>query len=299
MRDPSAAAAVVFAAVVAAAQSVDIAAQAVEHAVYVSVVDRAGNPVDGLGPSDFIVREDRVVREVLRVARADTPIQIALLVDNSQAADEYVPDIRRGMAAFINGVTADSALRHRIAIITLADRPTINTEYTTDRAQLLKEAQRIFATPGSGTYLLDGIIETSEGIMQRREPRPVVVAIMTEGPELSLRSYQRVLEPLRSSRAAFHAVVVGQPINTSQDRNIVLAEGTRTTGGRYDTILAGTALPAKMTQVAAELTHQYRVTYARPQSLIQPEHITVATTRRGLTARGTPIKPDREPERPR
>ena len=299
MRDPFVAAGVVFAAVLAAAQPVDIAAQAVQRGIYVSVVDRAGNPVDGLGPSDFIVREDRVAREVLRVAPADDPMQIALLVDNSQAADLYVRDIREGLTAFINGVTADSALKHRIAIITLADRPTINTEYTTDRAQLLKGAQRIFAMSGSGAYLLDGIIETSEGIMRRREPRPTIVTITTEGPELSDRVYQRVLEPLRSSTAAFHAVVLGQPVNTSHDRIIVLAEGTRATGGRYDNILAGTALPAKMKQVAAELTHQYRVTYARPQSLIQPEHITVATTRPGLTARGTPIKPNREPDRPR
>ena len=276
-----------------------MSAQAVEHGIYVSVVDRAGNPVDGLGPSDFIVREDRVAREVLRVAPADAPIQIALLVDNSQAADAYVSDIREGVTAFINGLTADSAGKHRIAIITLADRPTINTEYTSDRAQLLKGAQRIFALSGSGTYLLDGIIETSEGIMKRREPRPVVVAIATEGPELSDRGYEQVLEPLRSSTAAFHAVVVGQPLNRSHDRSVVLAEGTRATGGRYDNLLAGTALPARMKQVAAELRHQYRVTYARPRSLIQPEHVTVATTRPGLTARGTQIKPDGEPERPR
>jgi hypothetical protein len=50
------------------------------------------------------------------------------------------------------------------------------------------------------------------------------------------------------------------------------------------------ALGAKLTQLANELTHQYRVTYARPQSLIPPERVTVAAAKPGLTARGTVVK---------
>jgi len=46
-------------------------------------------------------------------------------------------------------------------------------------------------------------------------------------------------------------------------------------------------------QLAAELTHQYKVTFARPQSLIPPEHTTVTAARPGLTARGTLV---REPQ---
>ena len=41
---------------------------------------------------------------------------------------------------------------------------------------------------------------------------------------------------------------------------------------------------------ADELTHQYKVTYARPQSLIPPEKVTVAAAKPGITARGTLIK---------
>jgi hypothetical protein len=50
------------------------------------------------------------------------------------------------------------------------------------------------------------------------------------------------------------------------------------------------ALEGKLKQIANELTHQYRLTFARPQSLIPPERTTVNATRQGLTARGTLIK---------
>jgi hypothetical protein len=43
-------------------------------------------------------------------------------------------------------------------------------------------------------------------------------------------------------------------------------------------------------QIANELTHQYRVTFARPQSLIPPQRTTVSATKPGLTARGTLVK---------
>ena len=64
--------------------------------MYVSVLDKAGAPVPDLGPADFIVREDNVAREVLRVAPATDPMQIAILVDNSQAAAQLHPRLSAG-----------------------------------------------------------------------------------------------------------------------------------------------------------------------------------------------------------
>src|SRR3954470_8392480 len=62
-------------------------AQATERDLFVSVLDQAGTPVTGLGPDAFVVREDGRPVEVLRVSRATEPIDLALLVDNSQAAE--------------------------------------------------------------------------------------------------------------------------------------------------------------------------------------------------------------------
>jgi len=151
--------------------------------------------------------------------------------------------------------------------------------------------------PSSGTYLLDAIMEICKGFKTREASRPVIVALTSEGPELSDRHYTQVLEPLRESGAAFHVMVIGRPRNNDEDRSVVLSQGTSETGGRYDTVLASSALPMRMKQVAAELTHQFRVTYARPQSLIPPEKITVASAKPGLTVRGTPMKQSREQDR--
>jgi hypothetical protein len=269
------------------------AAQARDREIFASALDRNGVPVPSLGPSDFVVREDKVAREVLRVTPADEPMDIAVLVDNSQFSEQYIRDYREALVAFINTVAEDN-VRHQVAIITVAERPTINTDYTLDLSRAVQGAERIFAMPGSGAYLLDGIIETSQGIIRREPSRPVIVAISTEGPELSDRQYQTVLEPLRASGAALHVIVVGRPLNNSTDRAIVLDVGTRESGGNYDNLLTGNALTARLKRLATELTSQYRVTYARPESLIPPEQVTIAAARPGLTVRGTPARQPRD-----
>jgi von Willebrand factor type A domain len=273
-------------------------AQAEQRSVYVSALDQGGAPVADLQPRDVIVREDKVTREVLNITPAAQPMQLAVLIDNSQAAEPYIRDYRAALTDFLNGIAADpSGTRHEVSLITIAERPTINTDYTTDLAQLTKGAQRIFSMPGSGTYLLDAIMEVCKGFKTREASRPVIVALTSEGPELSDRHYTTVLEPLRESGAAFHVLVIGRPRNNDEDRSVVLSQGTSDTGGRYDTVLASSALPMRMKQVAAELTHQFRVTYARPQTLIPPEKITVASAKQGLTVRGTPMKQSREQDR--
>jgi hypothetical protein len=270
-------------------------AQALQRSIYASALDQSGAPVPNLGPTDFVVREDKVAREILSVAPATDPMQIALLVDNSQAGEQFTRDYREALPAFINAIAADeSGARHQIAIITLAERPTINTAYTFDFQQAIKGANRIFGTPGSGAYLLDGIIETSQDIKKKNLTRPVILAITTEGPELSDRQYMTVIEPLRASGASLNVVTVGNPRNNNYDRSVVIDMGTRDTGGRNDVLMTGSALASRMRQIANELTHQYRVTYARPDTLIPPDQVTIAAAKPGLTVRGIPVKTVRE-----
>jgi hypothetical protein len=270
-------------------------AQAIHRAMYVSALTDAGAPVPDLGPADFIIREDTMAREVLTVAPAVAPMQIALLVDTSQAARDDIGHVRTALPGFVAALTTGS-VKHEVAIIAIGERPTVFTNYTFNQAELTKGINRIWSMQGSGAYLLDGIIEVCQGFRKREAQRPVIVAILSEGPELSNRQHDQVLDPLRASGAAFHAITLGRPSGSLSDemrnRNQVLDEGPRATGGRREELLTSMALEGRLKRLADELMHQYKVTYARPQSLIPPERVTVAAARPGMTARGTLIKED-------
>jgi hypothetical protein len=49
-----------------------------------------------------------------------------------------------------------------------------------------------------------------------------------------------------------------------------------------------------MKQLATELTHQFLVTYASPDSLIPPRQVTISAARAGLTVRGVPARTAKE-----
>jgi len=253
--------------------------------LYVSVVDGNGAAVTGLTAKEFTVREDGVAREVLKVGPATAPLDIVLLVDDSQAATNAIPYLRDGLARFAERLAGKAS----IGLVTIGERPTSIVERTKDVATLKKGITRIFARPGSGAYLLEAILDTSRGFQKRETERPVIVAIATEGVEFSNQPYERVLDALYESGAALHVLMVGSPSSSMADeirnRNITVAQGTEGTGGRREQLLTELAIPDALTKLADELLNQYVVTYGRPDALVPPKKVEVSVTKPGVTAR--------------
>jgi VWFA-related protein len=277
-----------------AACVVVLGAQARELTIIVSALDRAsGRPVDTLKPEDVAVREDDRAREVLRVTPVTEPMQLALLVDNSAAIIRDVPHVREGLNAFVAALKPGT----EISLVTYAERPTLVTNLTQDRAELKRHIDRLFAIRDGGAYLMEAILESAQGFIKRESPRPVIVAVATDGVEFSNVYYETVLDRLKESGAQLHVVqVVSTAPDTTQEeqyRSIVIDRGTRDTGGRRDSLVASMALPEALRSLAAELNAQYKVVYARPESLIPPKEVKVTAAREGLEVRGVPMKTTR------
>jgi Ca-activated chloride channel homolog len=258
-----------------------------EGVLYTSVVDKDGEPVTGLGPDEFVVREDGARREVLRVTPATEPISIAVLIDTSQAATDDIRNIRDGVTAFVQQM----AKEHEIALITIGDRPTIVQDYTRNVELLKAGIGRLFAAPGSGMTLLDALVETSRGLGKREGARAAIVPVITDGTEFSNRHYREVIDALKAGGASLHAITIGTfPTSVAdpiRNRATVLDQGPRETGGQRVTLLTSMAVEQALGKLARELSNQHKVVYGRPESLLQPETVTVSVTRPGLVARGT------------
>jgi len=272
--------------------SVALLAQAAERVLYVSAWDdKTKAPLTGLSVDAFAVKEDGRTREVLRVSPATSPMPIAILVDNSQAARNHITEIRRALTSFVRAVEGLGP----VSIIGIADRPTILTDYTTDLKLLDAGIGKVFAMPGSGATLLDAIVEVSKGLARREEDRAAMVILTTENVEFSTRHYQEVLEELKKGGAQLHAVILNTPAGTSlsdeaRNRASVLDRGPRESGGTRTDVLASQAFQTKMLELAAILKSQHRVVYARPEQLIPPEKIEVSATKAGVEASGAPAR---------
>jgi VWFA-related protein len=261
-----------------------------ERTLFVSAVDSKGEPVEGLGPDAFVVREDGRRREVLRVSRATEPLDVAILVDNSQATTDEITFIRDGVSKFV----AAMGTEHRIAIVGLAERPTALVQYTTDRSQLADAAKRLFSIASSGMTLLDGLYETSRGLRRRDSVRAAFVPVVTDGTEFTNRYSKDVVKELRESGAALHEVTIGR-FNYSDDhpireRSFLLDDGPKATGGQRISLLIANPLATAMERLARELSSQYKVVYARADSLYNTGDVSIEPGRPGLKVRGTPAR---------
>lgn len=256
--------------------------------IYVSAVDGKGAPVTGLTAADFVVREDGKPREVVDARPADyseTPLQLALVIDDSEAASDATMQLREGLAAMLERLHGKA----EIALITIGERPTVLANYTKDTEQLKQRTNRLFPRPGAGAYLLDALLDTSNALGKREAARPTIVAVSFEGVDYSNRHSEPVLTDLRRSGAALHVITVGTPSGAlteeMRNRNRVIAEGTERSGGRREQVLAVSGLPEKLKQLADELVNQYVLTYSRPDMLIPPDKLEVSSTRRDVKVR--------------
>lgn len=267
------------------------ASRPTDRGMFVSVLDRDGAPVAGLTAADFVVREDGIAREVLRAEKASGPVAIALLVDTSQAITPHVADLRRALESFSKRMAGANP----VAVTTFGERPTIVTDFTLDASSVEKGVGRLFPSRGSGSYLLQAVEESCKNLAKHDFERAVILAITAAGPEFSDRNFEEVIPKLRESGATFDAMVLtveAPDLNDFGQRNreMFLDAATRATGGERFLLLSSMALDNSLTRLADELANQYRITYARPETLIPPEKIEISARRPGLTVRGTPIK---------
>ena len=281
--------AIAIAVALTSSSSTRVAAQAGarEGTLFVSAVNDKGETVEGLGPEAFVVREDGRRREILRVSRATEPLDVALIVDNSQSSADEITFIREGVSKFIATMGAE----HRIALIGLAERPTALVPYTTDRAQLTTAAGRLFSISGSGMTLLDALYETSRGLRKRDSVRAAFVPVFTDGTEFTNRYSKDVVKEMRESGAALHLVGIGRFPHADEhpirERSFLIDEGPKATGGQRIQLLVANPLPATLERLARELSSQYKVVYGRADSLYNTGSVEITSARPGITMRGT------------
>jgi VWFA-related protein len=253
------------------------------RSVYVSVLDAKDAPVPGLTVADVVVREDGVAREVLKVDRATAPLDVMLLVDDSEALNPALQPMREGIAKFIERLQGHGTL----GLMTFGERPTSLVKPTTDSASLKRGAGRIFARSGAGGYLLEAIQEVSRDFARRKAERAHIVVVWMQGTEFSNLQYETVLKDLDASGAMLHVLEIGMPNTSRTDElrnlNMVVAEGTKRTGGRRAQVLAESGIAEALPRVADDLLAQYVVTYGRPERLVPPEKLQVTVSRPGVT----------------
>jgi VWFA-related protein len=269
-----------------------------QRTVHVTVVGDKGRPIDGLSADDLIVKEDGKTCAVLDAGPATAPLSVAVLLDD-RGSD--INEIRAALAAFVTRVQG----RAEVSLVSVVPSTTTVFDYTSDPTTMIAGLRRLVWRPGqAGGLVLGAIADAAEALRRREAPRGAIVVVTFEGDEF--RSHRRAADVqavLAQSRAALHVVAVGTPrlrrMNRARvesgdvqgdewtvdesNRNAVLGEGPKLSGGRRHELTAATGLSRALEQVATDLLHQYTIVYASESAPGASPKLSVSVKRRGVT----------------
>lgn len=159
------------------------------------VTDRAGRPLSGLGPQNFQIFEDGQPQQIANFGTAETPFEIALLLDTSGSTREDVALIRAAANSFIEALRPGDKVGI-VAFNTVARGPDklatveILSSLTNDRQTLRSAIDNLGSSNGTPYY--DALQDVADAIF--RDPpsdelrgRRAVVAL-TDGVDSASQS---------------------------------------------------------------------------------------------------------------
>jgi len=251
--------------------------------VYAAVVDRSGNPVQGLRRDDFTVLEDGRPQALSTFSEADFPLAVALAIDRSfsmspkkEGSWPSFPGSVSGARAFLGELRpTDEAM-----VVAIGSETEVVAPLSTDRAG----QQRALADlkPWGTTGLHDAII-TSIDAIQAAKGRRALVLISDGNDRYSTAPAAQALDRARRSDVMVYPIAVGRT------RPPLFAELATLTGGRSFQPKDAGELNTVMRTIASELRHQYLLGYTPSRPIVAGEErwraITVRVNRGDVTVR--------------
>jgi hypothetical protein len=284
------------AAIACAAMAVTLGAQNNSNTLvfFASLVDAAGAPLSTLNPGDLTVAENGTEGKIVKVEPIDWPVKVQLLVDNGAGMEQALVQIRNGIKGFVEALPDGIEM----SLVTTAPQPRVVVRPTMDKQAMIQGADRI-APDSAAARFVESLNEAAGRIDKDKANHfPVVVSLASttaEGSSVMERDIQRMLQRFSDRAATVHVIMVStgaQSVGrvTGAIQTVVGEAVTKTTGGRYENIAAVTRVSTLLPEIGAQIakshtlqSHQFRVTFQRPNGASGPLGQVGAATRPGLT----------------
>lgn len=261
---------------------------------FASVVDDKGAPVATLAADDLKVVENGVEGKIVKVEPIDWPIKVQLLIDNGTGMDTALVQIRNGVKGFIEALPDGI----EVSLYTTAPQPRNIVRPTMDKPALMQGADRIVPDSGAPRFI-EALNEAAARVdKDKGNYFPVVVILgstTAEGSSFVERDVQRMLQRF-AERSTVHVIMYTTGAQSARsvaggNQTAVGDAVAKSTGGRYDNIAAvnrlATLLPeigAQIAQSHARQSHQFRLTFQRPNGTSGALGQVGAQVRGGLTS---------------
>lgn len=228
------------------------------------VTDKRGNIITGLQPENFTLYEDNVKQEITHFATVEAGITAVMLVDFSKMVDIFINDVWNSIYGFADSLRPGDW----VAVIGYDLRPTILTDFTQNRNQLMEALSR-FTTPAfSDSNLSDALIFTLDRV-EEIQGKVAILLVSTGLDTFSQHTYDDALKKCKSANASIFAISIGQSVRLRYNLDDItwftadnrLRSFAELTGGEAFFPRFSTELPSICKNISNSLRNQYSLAY--------------------------------------
>lgn len=229
------------------------------------VTDKKGNIITGLQPENFVVYEDNVKQEISHFAAVDAGITSVMLVDFSKMVEWFIYDVWNSIYGFAETLRPGDWT----AVIGYDMRPTILTDFTQKRSELMDALSR-FSTPAfRESNLCDAVIFTLDRV-EEIDGKVAILLVSTGLDTFSQHTWDEVLNRCKAANASIYAISVGQSVRLRYNLDDItwlmadnrLRSVAELTGGDSYFPRFPAELPSIFKNISNSLRNQYSLAYA-------------------------------------
>jgi Ca-activated chloride channel family protein len=224
-----------------------------------SVVDAQGRAVADLKAEDFELKVDGEVKPIGDLSRAETPVSIALLFDNSSSLNATRDFERQAGIRFLKSVMRPV---DRAAIYSISTEPLLAYPMTNDVRALVHTIENFGKAEGA-TALFDTVAAAAEYLKPQRTRK--VILIVSDGTDtISDLDFDTTMARLLADDCQVYAVQTGNS-ESANLRDLAgerrMEEFTAQTGGAVYVPHTNAELAEAFKQIAIDLSQQYVLSY--------------------------------------
>ena len=230
-----------------------------------TVVDSRGVAITNLNLEDFELRVDGQVNAISDISRAETPVRMAMLFDNSGSLSASREFEKRAAIRFFQNVMrpVDEAAVYSISTEVTLARP------MTNNVRLLQQTIDSFGKPEGATSLYDGVFAALHYLKPFTGRR--VIVIVSDGRDTTSRTdhdFDATLQRLLGDDCQIYVVQTGLYDNANV-RDLAaerrMEQFAAQTGGAVYIPKTVEDLDSAFAQIAADLAQQYILSYYPPE----------------------------------
>ena len=231
--------------------------------LHVSVADAAGQFVPDLKQDEFHVLENKIEQKISVFSRADIPVTMGLVIDNSGSMREKREQVNAAAMTFVRTSNPED----EAFVVNFNDEYYLDTDgdFTSDQKDLDNALSRI-DTRGS-TALYDAVIGSLNHVKTGHKDKRVLLVITDGDDDASRKSLSETMKIAEESDATIYAIGIFSEDDRKNDKRMVrksrkeLTELAEATGGLAFFPETLDDVTPVCQQVAHDIRNQYTIGY--------------------------------------